>query len=521
VVPICGWALGPELPTHVDILVDGRPVGRARVMARPRPDVEARFDAATAPLAGFEDVVDLTGYAPGTKVELGARVIGISGVQMVIPPVTVEIGLPAPRSPDDARLAELHHRTETTIRAVPEPLTRGDIRLFVCTNDLGIGGGQLYLQELLRNLPRELWASMFVAAQAGGPLAEELERLGARVHVIGPTSVYDYERYEAQVLELAVLARLQGCNVGIVNSMAAHIGADVACRLEIPAVWAIHESFTLDEYWLAANSGVAPIPAVIEQAHSSLREVAAVVFEANATQALYAAHGDARRFITVPYGIVIAAIDQYLEQHDRSAVRRKINVPDDTVVMLCVGTFEARKAQGLLAAAFAQVADEFPDAMLVFVGDRDNEYSRGVRQTLARLDLGGRIRVVAVTPDVFDWYLAADVLVSASDVESMPRSMLEAMAFGRPIVAAAAHGVVELVTDGVEGLLFEPRDVSAAAQTLRKFLRYAPEVRNEFGRAGATRVRAQYDAVGYVEAFRMLLTGLVAQPTAFPSELIG
>ena len=68
--------------------------------------------------------------------------------------------------------------------------------------------------------------------------------------------------------------------------------------------------------------------------------------------------------------------------------------------------------------------------------------------------LGPRLRLEPIAQDPYRWYHAADALMLASDIESMPRSLLEAMAFGLPVVAASAWGVPELVTDGVNGFLF-------------------------------------------------------------------
>ncbi len=69
--------------------------------------------------------------------------------------------------------------------------------------------------------------------------------------------------------------------------------------------------------------------------------------------------------------------------------------------------------------------------------------------------LGGRIRLAPMTDDLTPWYRAADVLVSVSDVESMPRSAIQAMACGTPVLAAAVYGVSELVEDGFTGWIFE------------------------------------------------------------------
>ena len=85
-------------------------------------------------------------------------------------------------------------------------------------------------------------------------------------------------------------------------------------------------------------------------------------------------------------------------------------------------------------------------------------------------DLRARVRVEPETPDVAPWYRGADLFVLASRNESYPRVVVEALAFGLPVVASAVFGTREQVEDGVSGLLFEPGDVAALAGHLGRLL---------------------------------------------------
>ena len=69
-------------------------------------------------------------------------------------------------------------------------------------------------------------------------------------------------------------------------------------------------------------------------------------------------------------------------------------------------------------------------------------------------------------------------------------------------------------------MLFEPRDVSAAAEALRRVLAMPAAERSRLGAAGEATVREQYDARGYVDAYRRLLAGLAADPSALPGDLL-
>ena len=112
-------------------------------------------------------------------------------------------------------------------------------------------------------------------------------------------------------------------------------------------------------------------------------------------------------------------------------------------MLLCMGVLQERKAQLALVEAFAEVAASAPDALLVLVGYHPTPYAAFVLDAIEDLGLERRVRVLDIDPDVDRWYTCADVLVSASDIESLPRSMLESLAFGVPVLAADVFGVPE------------------------------------------------------------------------------
>jgi glycosyltransferase involved in cell wall biosynthesis len=254
-------------------------------------------------------------------------------------------------------------------------------------------------------------------------------------------------------------------------------------------------------------------PSVAAAAARALELSDRLVFEAEATRALYAPHAGKDHCLLVPYGIETAALDAAASRLNRAAARQRLRLHPTAKVLLCMGTFEPRKAQTLLVRAFAEVADRHPTAELVLVGDNGSQYAEGVRRITAGMALGRRIRLEPVAADVLPWYLAADILVSASDVESMPRSALEAMAVGTPVLAAAAYGVPELVEDGVTGWLVRERDLDDLIAGLDRALAMPAEEVGRIAGQARVRVRRDHDAAGYVAVYEGLLDSLIAQRT--------
>jgi glycosyltransferase involved in cell wall biosynthesis len=519
VVRIEGWMLPPTIPARIEIRVDEAPVGLARPFVAPQRAPLTTLQRRWTPLAGFECDVDLSGREPGDQVRIEAVVTALDQTETKLAPLEVEVTEPLATSSVTATVGLLREQIEAIARS--RVRTSPDvISLLVVTHQLDLGGGQLYMLELLRHVLLELDVACVVVSMTDGVLREKLEELGAFVHVCGRPSLESPERYETQLVELAELAAEHGCNVAFVNSMMSGFGADLTRRLAIPTVWAIHESYSLDGFFVAGYGQDGIHPYIRGRVSDALAVSAAVVFEAEATRELYEEHGDTRRFITIPYGIPIAEVDAYLAKADRDALRSAHGFAPEDVVVLCMGTYEPRKSQGALALAFAELADEFPNAVLALVGEVENPYAKAVRELVESLGLGDRIKLVPVVEDTYAWYAMADVFVTVSDVESLPRSVLEAMAFGVPVLAAEVFGLPELIEDGVSGLLVAPRDLSAWIGGLRRVLAATPTERSGLGSGGSDLVRSRHDSSHYAAAYRQLFRGLLDDARALPGELL-
>jgi D-inositol-3-phosphate glycosyltransferase len=513
-VRVAGWALpSPGTLARVAVRVNGDDAGSARPLASPRPELAGTRSEAAAPVAGFEHAVVVTGM-PGDPVSIEVDVVTCDGRCVTLDPITVVIDDEAPR-PDSMPRSATVARSGSNCSSTNG---KAAVRLVVFTHRLDVGGGQLYLQDLLRALLPDPDLDCLVVSAADGPLRTELETLGAKICVT-TFPVSTLEEYESRVVDLDAIVRAHDANVVLVNTMISGIGADLAARLGIPAVWVIRESFTLDDFWPAAygEDGVdRQVRGTIERA---LGRAAALVFEADATRAAYSPVAAAERAVTIAHGVSFAPIDDYLDL-DRLAARRIGGFSDTADVVLNVGTMEPRKGQAALVLAFAELADEYPDAALVLVGDTGDTYAAAVHEMTRRLQLGDRIRIEPVTADPRPWYLVADAFVLPSDVESLPRVLLEAMAFGLPVAATAIWGIPEIIDDDKNGLLFEARDLAAIVAVLRRLLSLSTQERQRLGTAAARSVRERHNPTTTVNAIGQLIRGFAEDAAALPRALL-
>ena len=105
-----------------------------------------------------------------------------------------------------------------------------------------------------------------------------------------------------------------------------------------------------------------------------------------------------------------------------------------------------------------------------------------------------------------------DIFVAPSRYESFGLVFLEAMMFGKPVVGCRAGGMIEVVEDGVSGLLAEPGDVPSLVSTIGTLLEDAAK-RREFGRAGRQRYLSLYTREALVERTLKFYRGCLMRRT--------
>ncbi|MEP7059406.1 MAG: glycosyltransferase family 4 protein [Actinomycetota bacterium] len=137
--------------------------------------------------------------------------------------------------------------------------------------------------------------------------------------------------------------------------------------------------------------------------------------------------------------------------------------------LLFVGRLEERKGFPVAVEAFRRLASDRPDLRMVVAGDGKE------RTAIGRLDAGQRARILLLgsvsNERLPGYHAAADVYLGpALGGESFGIVLVEAMAAGLPVVASRIAGYVEVVRDGVDGLLVPPGDPGALAASTARIL---------------------------------------------------
>lgn len=330
-------------------------------------------------------------------------------------------------------------------------------------------------------------------------LAEQFMVLGHEVHVIAPSSAQP-----GTFPPLPVVHRI-GRPVSIpANGSVARITLPLRGYLQVKRLLALqgfdivhlHEPMmpalplAVLHHSPAVNVGTFHAFGTSNMAYFSAKQMLTPLFRR--LHGKIAVSGPAREFVgrhfpgdyrVIPNGIDYARFATRLQPIDR--------FEDDRLDVLFVGRLEKRKGLEHLLRAWPAVHQEMPNARLLVVGGgrRLEGYRRWVRERgWHEVHFIGHVS----PDDLVRYYQTSDVFCAPSTgQESFGIVLLEAMAAGRAIVASRIPGYAEVLEDGAEGLLVEPRSSAALATGLLRLLRDA-ELRRAMGERGQVKAAA-YD----------------------------
>lgn len=185
--------------------------------------------------------------------------------------------------------------------------------------------------------------------------------------------------------------------------------------------------------------------------------------------------------------------------------------------LITVASLRPEKGHDELLDAFSRLAAR-RHLRLRLVGD--GPHRAALERRARELGIARRVEFLGHREDVADLLGTGDLFVFPSRSEAFPTAVLEAMAVGLPVIASAVGGLLDLISDGHNGLLVPPQDAAALAAAIDRLVAQ-PTLAASLGESARRLVRDQYSFERMVASFEHLyLTELEArlhvqaQPTA-------
>jgi len=169
----------------------------------------------------------------------------------------------------------------------------------------------------------------------------------------------------------------------------------------------------------------------------------------------------------------------------------------------CFGRIVPQKGHQVLLSSIPKVLSSFPRTKFFIAGDTPEgyqSYRTKLMEIIQKKRLKENVSLMDFCKDIYTLYNKIDILVLPSiSPEAFGLTLLEAMAFGKPVIASNTGGVHELIIDGVNGFLVNPNNDEELAQRIN-FLLDHPEVCQWMGQKAKEIVQEKFPLKKYIEA---------------------
>jgi glycosyltransferase involved in cell wall biosynthesis len=347
-------------------------------------------------------------------------------------------------------------------------------RVAYVIGELGKGGAEYQLYELVRGLDRARVDPTVLVLAAGGYWAERIRELGVVVEEIAGRGSADLGRLRRL---RAALRRLAPDVLHTVLWSGNCYGRMAALGLGIPVVIAAERNVIARPAWQVA------IERVLDRSTDAYLVNSSAVADGLVTRERL----PAAKIRVVHNGIDPTRLPPF--SLDRVAARRAVGFDPQRRLVAQVGRLTAQKDYPTFLAAAARVARQVADVDFLVVGE--GELRDELEAEVGRLDLGSRVRFLGLRHDVPALLGAVDVLTLTSRWEGLPNAVIEAMATGAVAVATDVGGARELLVSDDSGFIVPPGDAGAVADAILAVLR-APETALRIATAARRRIEVDF-----------------------------
>lgn len=198
------------------------------------------------------------------------------------------------------------------------------------------------------------------------------------------------------------------------------------------------------------------------------------------------------------------AIDIHQPLPDRSAMRHRLGIDDDTFVFGSIGSLIPRKANHHTLDALAAFSQKRPQAKWKMVLVGEGAERNALAAQASSLGIASNVIFTGFQNTPFDYLATFDAFILSSKSEGLPRVVLEAMLLNIPVIGSRVTGTAELIDHESTGLLFPWSDVSQLAQHLDNIWTDA-DLRARLAAAARQNVCHNYAIENYVSGVEAVL----------------
>lgn len=377
----------------------------------------------------------------------------------------------------------LKHRKESCA-------TDGHIRIAFIASMLGTGGSERQWLELIKGMDKNKFKITLICLYDLGEVGAEIERLGIHCY----HNIVKYKFSFSAIFALAKILKEEKIKVaflmrdpltmfyGVIASKLAKIRKIIIAIHCTGYFKTIIRDFLTDIFFL--------------------RFVNKVVCVGTKHKAYLIGHKHfpPQKLITIFNGVDVAKFEIEV---DKGAKKRELQIQQYHKIVGIVARLFPTKRHDVFLDAARIVLRRFPKVTFLIVGEGESRLK--IEQMIISLGMAENIRMLGTRHDIPEINKILDVSVLSSDpiVETLPMTIIEAMASSVPVVATEVGSVPDLITDGENGFLIPPGDSSKLAEKIISILE-DDDLAHRMGQRAHDTVCARFTSRGMVENYEKL-----------------
>jgi glycosyltransferase involved in cell wall biosynthesis len=194
---------------------------------------------------------------------------------------------------------------------------------------------------------------------------------------------------------------------------------------------------------------------------------------------------------------------------DGPDMRRQLGIDREAVVVGISSRLAPRKGQEEFLRAAARVLEQAPATWFIVAGDDSIEdgnrgYQDRLKALAVSLGIAHRVKFLGFCDDMNPVYRTMDIAVDAAWEEAFGMVVIEPMVFGKPVIATNAGGIREIVDNGRNGLLVQPKNIEALSEAMLSLV-LDGSLRRRLGDCARVAVAERFDAETHAELLSTVL----------------
>ncbi|MBI3520560.1 MAG: glycosyltransferase family 4 protein [Bacteroidetes bacterium] len=343
--------------------------------------------------------------------------------------------------------------------------TQGKIKILETIRQGQVGGGETHVLDLVRKLNKDLF-EVEVLSFTDGPMVHKLNALGINTYVIETEKPFDVSKW-------SIISKfISDGGYDIVHAHGTRAASNVFYsdnKLNIPLIYTVHGWSFHDNQ----NVVMRKMREFSENFLTKRARTTITVSESNKKDGI--AKFDLERAQVIYNGI---DHEKFNPSSNYSDIRAEFGIPTGKTLVGYLVRMTKQKDPFTMVRAVKEVSKTNRDIIFLMVGN--GELLGATKKLASELEVSEQIIFSDFRNDIPAILQAIDIYCLPSLWEGMPIGLLEAMAMGKACIASAVDGTKELVNDGENGILIEPKDPHSLARHIVN-LHLHPEGRKALG----------------------------------------